>query len=138
MLISGFAVKTDNPTTDFRTYSNTAALSGWIDTFLLLHGREVELGVFFGAVKNLGARSALFINPGTNQPIVYALDGITQALDFLYRVSPRVAYSHESFRFGFELVWERIAFGTLDDHARVVNTVPVQSFSYEVSLDYVF
>jgi len=138
LLISGFAVDTVDPITDYRTYSNTAAFSGWLDIYTVFFYDLMTAGLFVGGTVNLGASHALYTDPTSNQPIVYALDGLAQLLAHSVRVSPRFSYGRNAFRFGIELTWDLAAFGTLDDHARVIDAIPVNAFSYLVSIDYVF
>lgn len=138
LLISGFAVKAVDPVTDFRTYANTAAVSAWLDVFCMFHNQEVLVGLFAGGALNLGANSPLFIDPTTNQPIVYALNGISQNILYTARVSPRIAFARDAFRFGFECSWNGIAYGCLNNFARVINPKTVNDFFYTVTLDYVF
>lgn len=138
LLISGYAVKTVDPVTDFRTYANTAAIATWLDIFSVFFHESMSVGLFAGATVNLGASSALFIDPTTGQPVVYALDALTQNISYVARISPRYSYSLGAFRLGFELSWDTIAYGNLDNHARVICAIPVGAFSYSISMDYVF
>ncbi|HVX00898.1 MAG TPA: hypothetical protein VHA52_10750, partial [Candidatus Babeliaceae bacterium] len=60
--ISGYAVKTVDPETDFRTYANTHDFS--IATDMACRIREwIEPGLFAGYSKNLGSREPLYIRP---------------------------------------------------------------------------
>jgi len=138
LLISGFAVRTQEPITNKQTYVNTAALSGWLDVFWLFYNQEMSLGLFVGGAKNLGAKNSLFINPTTNQPVVFAVNSIAQNVSYSARISPRFVFARDAFRFGFECSWNGISYGCLDDFAQVVDPVPVGSFEYTVALDYVF
>ncbi len=62
LLISGFGVRTIEPVTDYRTYSNTAAAGGWLDFSYFFHCDDFELGAFIGGTKNLGSRHCLYID----------------------------------------------------------------------------
>jgi len=141
LLISGFAVKTVDPVTDYRTYTPTACVAAWLDLFWVFY-ETMSLGCFFGGTYNLGASRELYINPITMQPIVYSLDDLTRRLSYAVRVSPRYSYNQGAFRCGFELVWDSAAFGDdnrgLTSRAQVINAVPVNAFSYLISLDYIF
>jgi len=138
LLISGFGVRTVDPITDCQTYANTAAISVWLDTFCVFHCQDMSLGLFVGGVKNLGAKHALYVTPAEPTPIIYTVDDSAQNLAFTTRVSPRFLYARGAFRFGIEFTWDRALFGTIDRYAKVMNAQPVNSFSYEISLDYVF
>ena len=63
ILISGYGVRTINPETDCRNYSNTEAVAGWIDFSYLLGCDNHELGFFVGGTKNLGSQHKIYIDP---------------------------------------------------------------------------
>ena len=65
LLISGYGVRTIDPATDCRTYSNTAAACTWVDFSYLFGCDNHELGLFAGGAKNLGSEHKLYIDPTT-------------------------------------------------------------------------
>jgi len=138
LLLSGFGVRTNEPITNFQTYSNTAAISTWIDTFCVFFSDSMSLGLFVGYAKNLGSRNALYKAPGAAEPIVYSFEQTTSRVDYTFRISPRFLYARGAFRFGTELTWDKTAYGTLDKYGRVINPHTVHSFSYEMAFNYVF
>jgi len=138
LLISGFAVKSQDTQIGKRTYVNTAAFSAWLDMFWVFYNQELSIGLFTGFTQNLGASTSLYRDPTTNQPIIYALNGLAQNIQYTSRISPRIIYARDAFRFGFECAWNIIAYGCLDNYGKIFNAVPVNDFLYTISLDYVY
>ncbi len=137
-LISGFGVKTVNPQTDRRTYANTAATGAWFDCSYYFHCDEMELGLFVGGTKNLGAREALYIDPETGQPIIYGLLGVSQNIDYVVDVIPRFVFMKDPVRVGIELQYTRASWGTPNACGRVTNGVPVDNYRIFFVLYYLF
>ncbi len=71
-------------------------------------------------------------------PTVFTVDGSAQNLAFTTRISPRFVYARDAFRCGLEFTWDRAAFGTMNKFAQIINAKGVNSFSYEISVNYVF
>jgi hypothetical protein len=138
LLISGYAVKTRDSLTDHRTYVNTRALAAWLDTYTIFHDKQMLIGLFLGYTKNIGSAHALYINPATEQPIIYALADIAQNLDYNMRISPRCVYSNNTFRSGIELSFTRASFGTPNQFARVIASRPATDIRFIASFDYIF
>lgn len=137
-LISGYGVRTVNPITDERTYSNTAATGAWFDFSYLFYCDSMELGFFAGGTKNLGSKHALYIDPTTNLPIIYALTGNAQNLDYVTRFSPRYVFRKDPVRVGFEVEWTRASWGTPNRFGKVRNGVPVDNIRILLALFYMF
>lgn len=138
LLISGYGIRSIDPVTHRQTYSNTAAVGGWLDFSYTFHCDRMELGVFVGGTKNLGSRHRLHLDPDTNQPVVFALAGVAQNIDYVVRISPRYFYAKDPVRFGIELEWTRASYGTLTPCAKVINGVPVNNYRLLTALYYVF
>lgn len=140
LMISGFAVKNVNPITAINSYIPTACVAVWLDCFYLFKKRDIEIGLFTGWTKNLGALSRVYIDPETNQPIVYSEENnISANLDHAARLSIRFVYAKESFRCGLELEYDKADFGLmLNSYAQPINITPVNAFSYIFSIDYVY
>ena len=138
LLISGFGVRTIEPITDQRTYSNTATAGGWLDFSYLFDCNNTELGCFIGSTKNLGSRHRLYIDDTTGQPIIYALTIYGQNLDYVWRVSPRFVVKKDPLRFGAELEVTQASFGTPNACGRVQNGVPVTNYRILLALYYMF
>lgn len=139
ILISGYGVRCQEPVTDKRTYANTVAVGGWLDASYIFHCNRMELGLFTGYTKNKGSREALFIDPKTNEPIIYGLiPEVSNKLDYVARFSPRWIWSLDPVRVGIEVEWTRAAFGTLNNHGRVCNACPVDNVRILGGFYYVF
>lgn len=138
LLISGFGVATVHPVTDQRTYTNTAAVGAWLDFSYLFGCDDTELGFFVGGTKNLGSRNRLFIDPNTQQPIVYALTRFGPNLDYVWRVSPRFVFKRDPIRFGAEFEVTTASFGPLDTFGKVTRGTPVTGYRILLALYYMF
>lgn len=142
-LISGYAVKTKDPETDIRTYSNVSCFSVWLDGDYkpyICDNKEVIAGLFIGWSKNLGSRSKLYIDPKTNQPIVYSIAAIPDSgpVDNVFRVSPRIVYNHNNFSIGLELELTRASFGKFNDKAKVIDKTPANNLRILLAAYYYF
>ncbi len=138
LLISGFGVRSVEPITDKRTYSNTAAVGAWLDFSYLFGCDDIELGFFTGWTKNLGSRHRLYIDPTTKQPIIFALTAFGPRLEYVARVSPRFIIKKDPIRFGAEFEVTRAAFGTLNSCGKVTHGVPVTGYRVLLAIYYMF
>lgn len=138
LLISGYGIRCIDPLTQRQTYSNTAAVGGWLDFSYTFHCDRMELGAFIGGTKNLGSRHRLFVDPETEQPIVFALAGVAQNIDYVVRISPRYFYAKDPLRFGIELEWTRASYGQMDPCAKIINGVPVNNYRLSTAFYYLF
>lgn len=136
--ISGFGVRTIEPITDQRTYSNTAAAGGWIDFSYLFGCDDRELGIFIGGVKNLGSRHRLYIDETTGQPIIYALTIYGPTIDYIWRVSPRFIFKKDPIRVGAEIETTRASFGPPNEFGRITQGVPVTNVRILLVIYYMF
>ncbi len=120
LMISGFAVETQDPVTQIQTYTPTAAIAAWID-MAYWFGKDLtqSVGLFIGGTKNLGAGKPLYIDPETNQPIVYTYD---PTLGYVWRVEPRYRYKTKAYQIGLELEITSAGFGELNRCAAVPHT----------------
>ncbi len=138
-LISGFGVKTVNPITDARTYANTAAASGWFDvTYFFDKEQKYQLGLFVAYAKNLGSQQKLFIDPKTKLPIIYALSGVSQNIDDLFRISPRYIIQHNPFLISFELEFTQTAWGHPNERGKVIHAKNANNVRLLAQINYVF
>lgn len=139
VMISGFGVKNINPVTDARTYANTATASGWIDaSFYLDESKDNQLGIFAGYCKNLGSQERLFINPKTGRPIIYALLDVSQKIDDMFRLSPRLVIKRDPFLVGFELEYTQTSWGKPNTFGKVPNARPVGNIRFIAQINYIF
>lgn len=136
-LISGFGIKTINPVTQQETYANTAAASFWIDSsyFFTEHFR---IGLFGAYAKNLGSFKKLYIDPTTKEPIIYALLGVSQNIDQLFRISPRVVFEKQPFLIAFELEYINASWGKPNEFGKVERARPVGNVRFVAQINYVF
>ena len=137
-LISGFGVRTRDPITNCQTYSSTATAGAWLDFTYIFGCDDREFGFFVGGTKNLGSRDALFIDPETNLPIIFALTRFGPDIDYVVKFQPRFVYRKDPIRFGAELEYARASFGCPDECGRVRNGIPVDDFRILLALYYVF
>ena len=138
LLISGYGVRTVNSITDVRTYSNTACAGAWLDFSYLFHCDQMELGLFVGGTKNLGSRHRLHIDPLTGQPIIFALAGVAQNLDYVVEVIPRFIFMKDPIRAGVELEVNRASYGTPNACGLIRNGCPVTDYRILFVLYYMF
>ncbi|MEX0848943.1 MAG: hypothetical protein WD055_01845 [Candidatus Dependentiae bacterium] len=128
-MLSGFAVTSVNPTTDERRYTNTNAVSYWMDINI---NRQIEPGLFIGITKNLGAHRNIIqclIDPATGQEerTLYGLAEIGDQVDTLFRISPRVRFHVLPIDFAAEIEYTRSASGCINNRARIDNIDPVSN-----------
>ncbi|MEZ5071531.1 MAG: hypothetical protein R2751_11325 [Bacteroidales bacterium] len=106
--LGGFAIRSvTDPARDDRDYTNLNTLNVW--TELHSNGSKVQVGVFAGYAKNLGASEALD-DPGT---IATYARGANIAS--LFRISPRVVLNSGKVRFALELETTGAAYGRTVD-----------------------
>ena len=135
LLLSGFGVRTIEPFSDIRTYSNTQAVAAWIDTAYWFREETISIGLFAGGTKNLGSFDKLYVDPTTGQPIVYA---INPNVAYVFRVSPRFRFVKKPMTIGLELEYTQAAFGILNRHAVPVNTKATWNQRVLFEIAYVF
>ena len=138
LLISGYGVRTVDHCTGARTYSNTAAVGGWVDFSYLFHCDEMEVGLFVGGTKNIGSHDPLYIDPKTGRPIIYALRCVSQDIDYVVEVTPWFVFMKDPVRVGLELRYSRASWGKPDRFGRVTCGTPVDDFRTLFVLYYMF
>lgn len=132
--ISGYAVKTYCPETGEQTYTPLRSVSGWFD-FDCGHECRYSPGFFVSFTQNLGANSALYINPKTGEPIVY---GEVSRVRVLTRASPRIWYHNGPLDVGFELEWTRANIGKLNRFGEVCCDTPANNLRILLAAFYNF
>ncbi len=138
LFFSGFGVRTIDPKTDKRTYSNTTQVGAWLDFSYLFGCDDKELGFFVGGGKNIGSRHRLFVDPKTDLPIIFAFTDLGPEIDYIVRFAPRFVYKKDPIRFGAELDFSRGSFGCPDCFGRIKNGVPVNNIRILLALYYMF
>lgn len=140
-LISGYGVSCINPSTDFRKYTPTQAVSLWVDLYKDVC-KKVLLGLFAGWTKNLGSMDRLAIDPVTHFPTVYDFgtdfDSPGIDLDYVWRVSPRILFKRNSVNFGVEIEITGAAFGFINTSGKISNPIPVTNFRFLGAMYYNF
>lgn len=136
-MIGGYAVKTIDPETDQRTYTNINALSLWTD-WQFRKDKPFKFGFFTGFIKNLGARTCIErdLLDANCDVIERRVFGAGTDIDNLFRFVPRVTWAIKDFEFAAELEYTRAAFGTINNEARVRNTCPVANFRFLLAMFY--
>lgn len=87
----------------FKTYTplNTATL--WTD--IATYFNNVELGIFGGYSKNMGA----------NDNIIGEIYGLGTNIESLYRIAPRIAWKVDKVKFVFETLYTAAKYGSAYD-----------------------
>ncbi len=135
LMLGGYAVRTVEPFTDIRTYANTQVVAAWLDTAYWFDEHTKSIGLFIGGVKNLGSREPLYIDPATQQPIVFALD---PNIDNVWRIAPRFRFIKKPVTIGLELEYTQAAFGNLNRKAVVINPRATGNMRLLFEILYVF
>ncbi len=156
LLISGYGISAniDLKKGIPRSYTPTNAISFWIDSFYLFKKDSMQVGLFIGAVKNLGAFNQLNVEIGSNQAAVYTLGYLANAsilpsrgfvsypiqlLSYDYRISTRYVYTNNPFRIAIELGFDSAGYGdSITKYAVPLNVKPVYLFIYDISIAYVY
>ncbi len=108
------------------TYTPGTILSVWGE---LIYGKDIQVGLFGGYSKNLGAEEEVLSNSFAR----------AANIDNLLRVSPRVIWNLDKFRFAFELEYTSAAYGIEDfnDYGKVTDAEQVPNLRALVAA-YVF
>jgi hypothetical protein len=130
-LIGGIAIHSIDPVTDLRTWVPLQTVAWYVE---FIKQGYLEPGLFIGIVKNLGATKTVV--PGSESLV--SLFGIGINIDTVFRIAPRLRWYINSFILGVEYEYTRAAYGTPDDHARIINTIPVANNRFLFATYYVF
>ncbi len=137
LMLSSYGVSSVNPLTDYRTYTPLRAITWWLDTYYELP-YHLEPGLFVGYSKNLGSKDSLYIDPLTNQPIIYAFPN-AEKIDYLLRTSPRIRWYQDPVLIGFELEYTQSSSGQcLATNGKPTNPVTVYNVRFLVDFYYFF
>jgi hypothetical protein len=112
LMIGGYAVKSVDDITGAWEYTPINTGSVWLDT---QYGKELSVGIFGGYSKNYGADDEIAGN--------YYSRG--QDIDYLYRLSPRIAYKVGKAQIAAELEYTAAAYGQNDSKGNVLNSKEV-------------
>lgn len=132
-LLSGYGVENLKPETDLATYTNISAASAWLD--ITYFTEKFETGAFFGIAKKLKNKHKFYIDPSTQEPIVYEL---IPNLSSLFKVSPRIFWAFDPIRFGFEISYALAYYGDFNRCANLINLKPSQNWRFLGTVYYLF
>jgi hypothetical protein len=130
-MIGGYAVHTQNPATDIRTYTPLQTISFWSE--LIFQG-TIEPALFIGFAKNLGATKSIIPAIGDEQTIY----GIGTNINTIFRASPRIRWYIKSFVAGIELEYTRATYGIPNNCGEIENTIPVGNTRFLFATYYIF
>ncbi len=108
MGIGGYAVKfnTTESVTGAREYTNFNTGSGWTEVYYT--GEKFVVGLFAGYTKNLGTNDQM--EGGDSK--IFAREN---KIEYIYRISPRVAFKQGKSTIAFELEYTTAAYGKATD-----------------------
>jgi hypothetical protein len=130
-MLGGYAVKTVDTINGFETYSPINIFSVWGD---ISGGKEIELGIFAGYTKNLGADDNLY---SASSQYFYSRG---YNIDGLLRVSPRVIFNSGKARIAAELEYTSAMYGTpnADNKGKVENSKSISNVRGLLAFYYFF
>lgn len=108
-MIGGYAVTQVTDTLkNFQEYSPVGTMSVWTD--IHTNGAKLQVGLFLGYSKNLGAAEEIYgdIKPGSKKTYFYSRGS---DVAYLYRISPRLIYNAGKFRIAPEVDYTVAGYG---------------------------
>jgi hypothetical protein len=111
VMIGGYLAYVNDTVSKLETYESTKTSSYWID--IAGTGKKVVPGIFVGYTKNDGAS----LNAKTAYGRGIAVGG--RALDFVYRISPRVEFISGKFKMALEIEYTAAQYGHVTTDAKV-------------------
>ena len=130
-MIGGYAVNSIDTATGIEKYTPVNIFSVWGD---ISGGKTIELGIFGGFTKNLGADDNIInSNSSSFYSRGYNIEG-------LFRLSPRVVFNSGKARIAFELEYTSAAYGTPNalNKGKVENTTSVSNIRGLTAFYYFF
>jgi hypothetical protein len=125
MMLGGYAVKSVDQTTGAEEYTNLKTYSIWSD---ISYGKEIQVGVFLGYSKNLGA----------DDTVVGSYYTRVNNIDNILRVSPRILFNSGPSRIAMEMEYTSAAYGTTSANGEVTNTNNVNNLRLLLAIYYFF
>ena len=127
MMLGGYAIKSIDTTNGIEQYTDLKSLSGWID---LSTGKEIELGLFAGYSKSLGA----------DDNIAGSYFGRGTDIDNLLRISPRIQFNSDKTRISTELEYTSAGYGKPDntDKGKIKDIKSIANIRLLVAFYYFF
>lgn len=99
IMLGGYGVTKNDPVTGKEEYSPINTLSVWGE---IIYGKEIELGLFGGYAKNLGADKSI-VGPSFGRGL---------NIDNLFRISPRVQFNSGKARISAEVEFTSADYGS--------------------------
>lgn len=130
-MLGGYAVKTLDTINGFETYSPINIFSVWGD---ISGGKEIEIGIFGGYTKNLGADDNLY---SSSSQFFYSRG---YNIDGLFRLSPRILFNAGKTRIAAEIEYTSALYGTPNagNKGKVENTKAISNIRGLVAFYYFF
>ena len=127
MMLGGYAIKSVDTVSGVEDYTELKSFSVWCD---ISTGKEIELGLFGGYSKSLGA----------SDNIVGSSYGRGTNIENIFRVSPRIQFNSGKTRISTELEYTSAGYGTADnaDKAKIKNITTVVNIRLLVACYYFF
>ncbi len=127
MMLGGYAVKSTNAVDGQEEYTGIKVLSVWGE---VIYGKDIELGLFGGYSKNLGAEdniSGSYYGRATN-------------IGNLIRISPRIQFNSGKSRISTELEYTAAAYGKNDNtnKGKVIDTKSISNLRMLLAVYYFF
>jgi hypothetical protein len=132
LMLGGYGVKTVDPVTDERTYTNIVTSSVWADISHQV-SPKVRIGIFAGYVKNNGSSDEVAQVAGK-----YVTYGVGTNVDNVISISPRVTYAVKRVKFSVEVNNLTAAYGTIKNDLTVADTHNVTNNRFLFSSTYSF
>jgi hypothetical protein len=123
LMLGGYGIKSVDPVTDKRTYTNIRNLDIWLE---FIYGKVLQPALFAGFIKNIGSHASLapvnsVPDASTFADLIY---GRGATIDWMLRVSPRFNWNHETVTLTAELEVTHARFGTITQYATVCPNDP--------------
>lgn len=129
LLLGGYGVETLEPTTDLRTYKSISSVSAWLDTYIVHNC--LSIGLFIGGTKKLKNKDKFYIDPTTNEPILYDLQPEITKADSIFKIAPRMFWVLDPLRIGIEINYSRINYGNkFNQCANIFDFAPAHNIRF--------
>ncbi len=128
LLLGGYAVSSIDAATGRKEYTPYNHLFYWANA---CYGKDLKVGIFAGYSKNLGTNKDVIAN------YIYARGA---DIDYLYRVSPFIAYKTKNLQLSTELEYTNAAYGDINylNKALIENTKNVDNVKMTLTAVYLF
>ncbi len=125
LMLGGYAVSAVDTATGYEEYTPLNVFSIWTD---LSYGKDIQLGLFVGYTKSLGA----------DDKIVGAFNTRVSNIEKIFRVTPRVIFNFSKVRFATEVEFTSTSYGSVDEFGKVYDTKDVLNIRGLLAVYYFF